>query len=412
MCIRDSHITAVAKHEFDKYKYQIIGYGMIVLMALFLFRGWQSVVIVAVAPIVGVVWTIGFLPYFQLQYNPLIDIILPILVSLVGLTDGVHLMVHIRKLRAEGKSVREAARHGVRDVGLACFLTSLTTGIGFGSLSLARHEVVRQFGWCCVLGVICTFFSVITVIPLLTSSRLGRNVHKGLEKSLVDRNLSKISGLVDFVLARTGFFAWAGIGMTVVLALVCLRLQPDERHTEGLPTSAEPVVALAKMDRALGGLELANVQLRWNASIESNSQDVLDVVTEVDELLKSEPLIGSPVSIRNLIDSLPGDPLAANRMPMLELLPPELKRAFYTPELRSASVMFRVQDIGIAKYGPVFERLQAGLESIGEEHPEFEVSLGGNAVYRWEHVYTILVDLALSLGSASFIIFILSLIHI
>jgi predicted RND superfamily exporter protein len=399
-------ITAFAKHEWDVWKYQIIGYTMILIMALILFRGIAAVTIVAIAPILGVFWTVGFLPYFNMQYNPFNDEILPILVSLVGLTDGVHLMVHIRKLRAEGLDVREAARQGVHEVGLACFLTSLTTAIGFGALSLASHEVVREFGWSCVLGVACTFVSVMMSIPLLTASPLGRNVHRGLEKSLIDKHLTRIGGLVDYVLMRTRLFSSLGIGITVALAIVCLWLQPDERQTEGLPQSAEPVIALAKMDEALGGLELGEVYIGWDDSIESDSQQVLDVVTEVDQLLQAEPLIGHPISIRNLIDAMPGDPQAANRMPMLELLPPELKRAFYTPETRQGTVMFRVQDIGIAKYGPVFERLIAGLDEIKEAHPAFEVELQGSAVRRWEEIYTILIDLVKSLVSASFVIFI------
>ena len=406
------YITARSRHEMDKFTYQLIGYSMIAVMALILFRGLSAVLIVAVAPALGVFWTLGYLPYFELQDNPFTDIILPVLVSLVGLTDGVHLMVHIRKLRAAGFSVRDASRQGVHEVGLACALTSLTTAIGFGSLVLASHEIVQEFGWCCVIGVVCTFVSVITTIPLLCSSRLGRNVHRGLEKSLIDKNLTRISDLVDYVLLHTTTFSRMGIGLTVLLAIISLGLRPDERHTEGLPESAEPVAALRKMDQALGGLEFANVRVKWNDSVDPDAPEVLTVVTKVDELLQSEPLIGHPISIRNLIDSLPGDPQAANRMPMLELLPPELKRAFYTPERRRGKVMFRVQDIGIAKYGPVFERIASKLGEIQAEHPAFDLELQGGAVWRWEHLYQILIDMLKSLTSASFIIFlVLSLVY-
>ncbi len=398
-------ITAMSRHELDKYKYQIIGYMMILIMALILFRGVSSVLIVAIAPIMGVFWTIGLLPYFELQYNPFTDIVLPVLVSLVGLTDGVHLMVHIRKLRASGLSAREATRQGIHEVGLACFLTSLTTGIGFAALSMASHATVREFGWCCVIGVTCTFCSVITTIPLLCASRLGRNVHRGLEKSLIDRNLTRIGGMVEYVISHATFFSWFGIGLTMTLAAICLRLEPDERRTEGLPMTAEPVVALGKMDAALGGLELANVEVGWDDAIASDSDEVLATIVQIDDLLRSEPLIGHPISIRNLIDSLPGDPQAANRMQMLELLPPELKRAFYSPERHRAKILFRVQDIGIAQYGPVFERIQSGLETIRNQRQHFTVTLGGDAVWRWENVYTILIDLVKSLATASFIIF-------
>jgi hypothetical protein len=233
-----------------------------------------------------------------------------------------------------------------------------------------------------------------------------------LEKSLIEMNLSRIGGLLDYVLCHTKTFSRLGIGLTVLLTVISLGLRPDERNTEGLPSRAEPVVALKKMDKALGGLEFADVRVKWDNSVASDSPEVLTVVTKVDELLRTEPLVGHPISIRSLIDSLPGDPLAANRMSMLELLPPELKRAFYTPERRRGNVTFRVQDIGIAKYGPVFERIDAGLAAIQTEHAAFDLDLRGSAVWRWENLYQILIDMLKSLTSAAFIIFVvLSLVY-
>ena len=91
---------------------------------------------------------------------------------------------------------------------------------------------------------------------------------------------------------------------------------------------------------------------------------------------------------------------------MLDLLPPPLKRAFYTPERRNAQVLFRLQDVGIARYGPVFEQVKEGLVQIDERHPNFTVGLSqGGAVWRWENLHQIVVDLLTSLSWASFIIF-------
>ena len=399
------YVTAMKSHEENQHKYQLIGYGMIALMSLILFRGIIAVIIVAMAPALGVFWTLGVLRYFELQHNPFNDVILPVLLSLVGLTDGVHLMVHIRRERAAGKSPAEAARAGIRQVGLACGLTSLTTAIGFGSLALAHHETVREFGWCCVIGVLFTFVAVITSIPLACSTWLGRRVHIGQEKSVIDRHLGRLSEVVDYVLHRKTTFSALGIVATALLALAASTLRPDERNSNVLPTRSEPAVALAKMDKAMGGLEFGYVDIRWASDIDSESRDVLDVIQHVDDLLRSEPLIGHPLSIRNLIDALPGDGQAADRMSMLELLPPPLKRAFYTPEYRTAQISFRVQDIGIAKYGPVFERVEAGLASIETDHPKFALELSGSAVWRWRNLYQIVTDLAASLGTASLVIF-------
>ncbi len=400
-------IAAITEHESNQLKYQMVGYGMIGLMAIVLFRGLRAVAVVALAPVLGVFWTIGLVAFLDYSGNPLIDVILPILVSLVGLTDGVHLMVQIRKLRAAGLPEADAARLGLKQVGLACFLTSLTTAVGFGSLVLAESTWVQQFGKSCVVGVVASFIAVITVIPLVCSTWLGRNIHRGHEHSLIDKNLNRVSLLIDAVLARPRFFATAGIVSTAVLFGVGMQLRPDQKRTDGLPPAAEATLALQHMDTAFRGLEFSSVELRWDRSMPADSPLVLQAVTEVEDLLREEPLIGHPLSIRDLIDAQPGTGPPAERMSLLELVPPPLKRAFYTPESRTAVVAFRVRDLGIARYGPVFERLNTHFDRLAQKYPQFTFRLRGSAVWRWENLYQIVVDLAASLGTASVIIFLI-----
>jgi len=70
-------------------------------------------------------------------------------------------------------------------------------------------------------------------------------------------------------------------------------------------------------------------------------------------------------------------------------------------------VQFRIQDIGIAKYGPVFERVELALQQISKRHPKFSLRLDGDAVWRWRNIYQILTDLATSLGTASIVIWLI-----
>ncbi|WP_182864940.1 efflux RND transporter permease subunit [Rhodopirellula sp. JC639] len=396
------HLMMANNHVTDSTKYQLIGYSIMLLSAVILFRGFSAVVIVAVAPAVGVLWTTGMLHYLDLQDNPFNDIIVPVLVSLVGLTDSVHLMVEIRQQRASGLEVNEAARRGVSRVGMACLLTSTTTAIGFLSLLGAHHEIVRDFGMCCVVGVAMTFISVLTVIPLGCRSPLGRRLHVGLGKSLVDGQLRRIGPLVDWVLRRDRAVARVAIAVTFALALISLQLQPDEKRYSGLSESGEAAQTLRHLDQALGGLEFSTVDVRWYG--ESDQGELLEVLGEVDALLSDEPLIGNPLGLGQLLEALPGEGEPNERMTLLELLPPSLKRAFYVPERRFASVQFRVQDLGIAAYNDSFQRIEKGVESIAERHPDFDLILEGNAVWRWRNIYQIVTDLATSLGTASVVI--------
>lgn len=399
------YITFEKSRGENQKRYQIIGYSMILIMAVILFRGVRAVVIVSAAPALGVFWTLGFLCFLDLQDNPFNDIVLPVLISLVGFTDGVHLMVEIRRRRANGDSSRKAAADALHKVGLACFLTSLTTAIGLGALSLAHHEVVREFGWSCVIGVVLTFFSVILVIPLLCSTRLGNRLEQGHGEGLVDRSLGKIELIIDWVLQRRKTMTFTAISITLILVGISLTLRPDERVQNALPTDSEVTRAIAHLDDKLNGMEMAEVRIVWSEEIESDSEEILNVMREIHAVLEKEELIGHPVSLKSFIDVLPGDPDAAQRMSMTELLPPPLKRVFITPERRQAKVTFRARDLGIATYGPVFERIESQLQAIQKQHQSFTLELRGSAVWRWQNLQQIVVDLAYSLGSASIVIF-------
>ena len=396
------HLMTANSHLQDSLKYQLIGYSIMLVSALILFRGVSAVIIVAVAPAFGVFWTLGMLYFFELQDNPFNDIIVPVLVSLIGLTDSVHLMAEIRNQRATGLAVQVAARRGVSRVGLACLLTSVTTAIGFACLAWAHHEIVRQFGWSCVLGSILTFTSVMTVVPLGCSSPLGRRLHVGHGHGLVDRHFGKIEPMVAWVLRHDRRMAWIAIALTVVLTAISLQLTPDERRYSGLSERAEAAQALRHLDRALGGLEPGFARVSWNDA--ASDGELLEVLLEADRILESEPLIGHPLGLHDLLAALPGEGPAEERMTLLELLPASLKRTFYIPEQQRAKIQFRVQDLGIARYGPVFERVEAAFADVMRRHPNFGLELDGDATWRWRHVYRIVMDLATSLGSATLII--------
>jgi len=299
------YVTARKAQGDARFFYQTVGYSVIGIMAVILFRGFAAVFVVAIAPALGVFWTLGLVEFFEFRGNPFNDVVLPILVSLVGLTDGVHLMVQIRKHRSSGLKPRQAAKLGISQVGLACALTSLTTAIGFGSLGLANHQFVQEFGYCCVIGVLVTFIAVVTTIPLVCSTRLGNYVQSDEKESLIDKNLRRISNVVSYVLPRKKLISSIAILSTILFVLVSLTLRPDERQSNMLPQGSEVANTLARLDEALNGLEQAGVNVDWEqtpSDVDGSSEFII-VLGRVDELLKSEPLIGHPLSIRNLIES-------------------------------------------------------------------------------------------------------------
>jgi hypothetical protein len=388
----------------NEVRYQIIGYSMILLMAALLFRGLSVVLVVAAAPVLGVFWTLGILRYFDWQDNPFSFVILPVLLSLVGFTDGVHMMIHIRKCMREGMAPRAACKHTLGLVGLACFLTSLTTAIGMGSLGWASHEVVREFGWSCVIGVVATWVSVMLVIPLISTTRWSRRFARGAQRDFLDRNLDRLGPLIGAIIQRKRVISYVAILLTILLGMVALSLRPDDRKSSSLPTGSDVQLSMAHLDQAMGGLEVCNIQVQWDPGRWTEEQ-IVPILSRVEEILKTESLIGHPLSIVRLLEALPGEGTAVDKLSMAELLPPPLKQALYSPENGAAKVTFRCQDLGTATYKPTFERIESALKTLESEHAGLSLEMQGDAIWRWQNLYKIVTDLSSSLGSAALVIF-------
>ena len=73
---------------------------------------------------------------------------------------------------------------------------------------------------------------------------------------------------------------------------------------------------------------------------------------------------------------------------------------------RVAEITVRIQDLGIAHYEPVFDRIKQRLDQLQTNYPGFEMTLTGDPVTRGRNLYRIVTDLASSLGTAAITIFV------
>jgi predicted RND superfamily exporter protein len=202
---------------------------MVFVLAMIIFRGPSAMLIVSSGPMLGTVWALGLLKLFRVPYFGLAEVILPVMILMIGLTDGVHLVIHIRRSRAEGMDPRQATRSAVRHVGVGCALTSLTTAVAFASLMISDSREVSRFGFSSAVGVLITFWAVVLVVPLLSSTWLGRRIHLGHQRDLVGGAMRYLSVLPDIVVARARWVAVAGVMLTALLAGAALTLKPDYR---------------------------------------------------------------------------------------------------------------------------------------------------------------------------------------
>ncbi len=386
----------------EQFRFLAIGYAFVVVIALSIFRGWRAALVAMLPAVATVFFALGILFFFRQGISPLSQVITPVMLTMIAFTDSVHLLFQFRVDRAAGASQKDASASTMRRLTIPCALTSLTTAIGFGSLMIAESRIIRDFGFACALGVGLAFLSVITLSPVLQTSRLAKDAHRRVRPEPEDDAPMPPNVFVSFLIRHAKLVVIVAIVVVGVSGWAASDLRPDSRILTDMPESSEAYQALALCDEKLGGVQF--VQIEIEAPADLPAKQLLEIIAEAQSILEAESLIGSPFSLRNLLEALPGTGELEERMPLLSLVPDDLAHMLHDGE--RSTVFGRVRDIGIARYQATFERMEREIGSLAESHPEFEFKLGGSPVWWGRFLHRMVMDLVKSLALAAVLIFI------
>lgn len=385
----------------DHVRIQITAYLLVTALAILIFREPVAIIIASTGPVLGVVWTLGWLNLIGHSENELAKIILPVLIMMIGFADGMHLVVRMRHLRGNGASVRNSVYDSIVHIGPACLLTSITTSIGFGSLMISDSEMIAGFGFVSAIGVVVTFFSVIVVTPLVANSWFGAKMHVATQNDPVGRLMNKCLPIIEFSSRHARSVTIGGAVVTALCLAACLKLVPGDRITDRVPKATEEWRAMRFCDTKLGGIRTIRVLLEFQE--ETSRAEVWEVVRRCEELLADEKLINSPRSIRTMLTVFKGDRM--DQTVLANKLPDELRNQYYRPDLKTAQVVGRVADLSFAVFEPMFERLDTKLLELETEFPGFRLKVLSDVRVEGEVVRQVIMELIRSLALAAGIIF-------
>ena len=132
-------------------------------VALLVFLDLRSLraTVLAMTPLaLGLVWTLGVMGMLGIPFNIISIVAIPLLVG-IGIDNGVHIYHRIRK---EGR-LDAALKHSGKPV----LLTSMTTGIGFGSLMLSVHPGLHALGFATTVGIVSCLLVSLLLLPALVA---------------------------------------------------------------------------------------------------------------------------------------------------------------------------------------------------------------------------------------------------
>lgn len=147
----------------------IFGLGSMLLLGIVLyitFRAIRGVVLPGLVVGLALTWTLGTMAATGGVMDS-ICVLLFALISVVGVGDTVHIMVHYLEEYFRHNDKRKALILTMRRMFTPCLLTSVTTTIGFLSLLTIRIPPIQRFGLYAGVGVTSAFVISIILAPAI-----------------------------------------------------------------------------------------------------------------------------------------------------------------------------------------------------------------------------------------------------
>ena len=302
--------TATA-NEAGIYGLAAIG---IALLALFLLFRKPSQVFASICVVLcAVLWTIGLMGLLGVEMS-LVSIILPLAIIITGLGSSIHVVNEFRALRKRFLQRKIAAIESVSITGMPCFLTALTTGIGFFSMVVAPVMPMKTLGFFCGLGVFFCFFLSVTLIPAILSAgedseefqrmTLPPGGHDRIKVVTVsDRFYKK---LAQFIVGRSQLVAMSFIGLAILVTLGIQYIHVESNFLHAFRSHHPFRQAVERVDQKLGGTHGIEVMVDSGKIDGIFDADFLRKLSELEDWLHSSQngSIGASISVVDLFKEL------------------------------------------------------------------------------------------------------------
>lgn len=160
----------------QKYYIDVMSYEMLLFLSLsallvvvFLaiaFRSIWGILVPQVVILTGMLWVVGGMGLFNEPLNIILTT-LPSIMFVVSMSDSIHLVSRYLDALRTGLTPYESIMISLREVGLAIFLTSLTTAVGFLTLYFVQVQPIQIFGVVMGIGVMVAFVLTFLILPIL-----------------------------------------------------------------------------------------------------------------------------------------------------------------------------------------------------------------------------------------------------
>lgn len=214
------------------------------VLAGLVMRDARAVVVIALPPVIGLVWFFGWMGATGAPFDPVMGA-LPVVLIVLAFSDTIHLFFAARHATmAKGAGAASLAR-ALAETAPAAALTSVTTMIAFATLAMPDSPSLNAMAWAGCVGMVLALAAVLMLTPVLMAL-LGAPA----PGHLAPRLWAGAVPLATRISTRPGRVAVAAVLLLAALLLAQSQSRLGFRYADYLPRGADVTEALAAMEAA------------------------------------------------------------------------------------------------------------------------------------------------------------------
>lgn len=388
---------------------------VIILALIWTFRSAHGVVLALVAVVVALVWTAGIYSLFD-RHVDILASVAPTAILVYGVVDPIFVLTRFLQKLELGLSKYDAIEKAYVELAMPCFLTSLTTAVGFLTFGAAIAPTVRYYGITVGIGVLLAWVTTVTVLPLLLSIvPLPKRRYSALTST------KGVNVLIEWVWARIRRRPQAVVVAGALIAVAGIAVGSSQRlstgYVSGLPRGGVRD-DVQRLEKELSGVIRLIVYLEGAPNAMQNPA-VLQAMTKVDDAMAKEPLVTTRISIAEEIadiqQAFAGGEASARKIPdseslvaqYLALIDPEDKSDLISADYSKAHMAFLLVDRGSEEARALVGRLESAVKEAGFAELGVRASLTGNGVVFYHEMDSIVLDILRGFVTAFLLIVVL-----
>ena len=230
----------------------LLAFAFIIIFLKVQYGSWPAVFVPLALIAVTNICTLGLMALLGYSLNVL-TVLIPTIISFVAISDVIHFYSKFRICIEDGLGKREALLKTVREIGMASFLTSVTTAIGFISLVSIRVEPVKLLGEFTAIGVLLAFVFTFILLPFFSDHL----THRQAKSTAWWQGLSM--KCYQIVLQYPNTILLSAVLLTAVGIYGFTQVKIDAYLLDDLPEDSRSRQAFAYVDEQYGGTKPWNL---------------------------------------------------------------------------------------------------------------------------------------------------------